>query len=207
MKKSIFSAALVAAMAAVMMTSCNKSQQEEASAEPAAKAGEMRAAYVEYDSIMSQYQFCKDADAILTKKGQSIEKTLQQKQAELQSAANNFQQRVQQNAYTQQQAQQIQAGLQRQAQDLEGLRQRLSSEYQEEQANYQKAVHDSIQHFLVGYNKDKKYSIIYSKSGDNLLYADKSLDITKEIVAGLNKAYKPSASNAAAATSAKKDKK
>ncbi len=35
------------------------------------------------------------------------------------------------------------------------------------------------------YNKDKKYSIIFSKSGDNLLYADKAYDITKEVISGL----------------------
>ena len=40
------------------------------------------------------------------------------------------------------------------------------------------------------YNKDKKYSLIFSKQGDNLLYADKAYDITNEVVAGLNKAYK-----------------
>jgi outer membrane protein len=33
--------------------------------------------------------------------------------------------------------------------------------------------------------------MILSKAGDNVLYSDKSLDITKEVVAGLNKAYKP----------------
>ena len=32
--------------------------------------------------------------------------------------------------------------------------------------------------------------MILSKSGDNILYADKSIDITNEIIAGLNKAYK-----------------
>ena len=37
----------------------------------------------------------------------------------------------------------------------------------------------------------KKYSIILSKQGENLLYADKSYDITEEIITGLNKAYKP----------------
>ena len=42
-------------------------------------------------------------------------------------------------------------------------------------------------------------SMILSKAGDNLLYADKAFDITNEVVAGLNKAYKPSAKMTAAA--------
>ena len=70
------------------------------------------------------------------------------------------------------------------------LNQRLSAEFQTETDNFNKALHDSLQHYLAFYNKDKKYSLIFSKQGDNLLYADKAYDITNEVVAGLNKAYK-----------------
>jgi outer membrane protein len=40
--------------------------------------------------------------------------------------------------------------------------------------------------------------MILSKAGDNLLYADKAFDITNEVVAGLNKAYKKPAAKAEA---------
>ena len=40
------------------------------------------------------------------------------------------------------------------------------------------------------FNKDHKYGLIFLKVGNNLLYADKAYDITKDVVAGLNKAYK-----------------
>ena len=109
---------------------------------------------------------------------------------QLQAAAANFQQKIQQNAYTREQAEAIQAGLQKQNNDLQGLQQRLSNEFAAEQEKYNKALHDSIANYLARYNKDKKYSIIFSKSGDNLLYADKAYDITKEVISGLNKAYK-----------------
>jgi outer membrane protein len=56
---------------------------------------------------------------------------------------------------------------------------------------FNEALRDSIQHYLAVYNKDKKYSLILTKQGDNILYADKNYDITAEVVAGLNKAYKP----------------
>jgi outer membrane protein len=128
---------------------------------------------------------------ILQKKGQNIQNTLAQKNQALQAAAANFQQKLQQNAYTQEQAQAIQAGLQKQNNDLQALNQRLSAEFQTETDKYNAALRDSIQHFLKVYNKDKKYSMILSKAGDNLLYADKALDITNEVIAGLNKAYKP----------------
>ena len=88
------------------------------------------------------------------------------------------------------QAEAIQAGLQKQSNDLQALNQRLSGEFQTETEKYNKALHDSLQNYLAIYNKDKKYSLIFAKQGDNLLYADKRNDITNEVVAGLNKAYK-----------------
>ena len=187
MKKNILGFMAIAAVAALSLASCNKSQpQVEAKSESKAPA-ELKIAYVEVDSIIT---FAKEYSALLEKKGQNIQATLAQKQQNLQAAAANFQQKIQQNALTREQAEAIQAGLQKQSNDVQGLQQRLSNEFAAEQAKYNKALHDSIAHYLAAYNKDKKYSIILSKSGDNLLYADKAYDITNEVINGLNKAYK-----------------
>ena len=193
-KKNIFGTFALAAMTTLAFTSCNKqNSQAENKSESNTKAAptSMKIAYVEVDSIMSQYKFCKDYSLILQKKGQNIQSTLASKQQALQAAAANFQQKVQQNAYTREQAEAIQAGLQKQSADLQGLNQRLSNEFQVETEKYNAALRDSLRHFLNEYNKDKKYSLILSKAGDNLLYADKAFDITNDVVAGLNKAYKP----------------
>ncbi len=205
MKKNILRAAFIAAFACVAFTSCDKSKSaDEQPAQSQNAPAELKIAYVEVDSIMTQYQFCKDYKVILEKKGQNIEATIQQKGQALQNAANNFQQKIQQNAYTREQAEAYQAGLQKQNADLQQLQQRLSTEFAQEQDSFNKALHDSIANYLARYNKDKKYSIIFSKSGDNLLYADKAYDITAEIIAGLNKAYKPAP---AAKAADKKDEK
>ena len=140
---------------------------------------------------MSQYKFCKEYSLILQKKSQNIENTLAAKQNSLQAAAAKFQQDVQNNKYTQQQAEAVQANLQKQGADLQALQQRLGAEFQNETNTFNKALRDSIQHYLAAYNKDKKYGLILSKAGDNILYADKAYDITNEVIAGLNKAYKP----------------
>ena len=193
-KKDMFGSLAMAAMVTLAMTSCNQSSPKmdsKADVEQNAPAS-LKIAYVEVDSIMSQYTFCKDYSLILQKKGQNIQNTLAAKQQHLQAAAANFQQKIQQNAYTREQAEAIQAGLQKQNNDLQVLNQRLSAEFQTETDKYNSALRDSIQNFLNIYNKDKKFSIIFSKQGDNLLYADKAYDITKEVIAGLNKAYKPS---------------
>ena len=197
-KKTILRTVALAFVATMGMTSCDKSNpqmDQKANASAKAAAGDMKIAYVEVDSIMSQYKFCKEYSLILQKKGQNIQNTLAQKQQALQAAVANFQQKVQQNAYTREQAEGVNASLQKQNNDLQILNQRLSAEFQNETDQFNKALRDSIQHYLASYNKDKKYSIIFSKQGDNLLYADKAYDITNEIVAGLNKAYKGKATD------------
>ena len=197
-KKTILRTVALAFVATMGMTSCDKSNpqmDQKAIASAKAAAGDMKIAYVEVDSIMSQYKFCKEYSLILQKKGQNIQNTLAQKQQALQAAAANFQQKVQQNAYTREQAEGVNASLQKQNNDLQILNQRLSAEFQNETDQFNKALRDSIQHYLASYNKDKKYSIIFSKQGDNLLYADKAYDITNEIIAGLNKAYKGKATD------------
>ena len=194
MKKILFTMS-VAAMLGLGMTSCNNQPQKndtQSSENAAAAQGAdgLKIAYVEVDSIMSQYNYWKDVTKLMQGKEANIQKTLQGKQQTLQQAAANFQQGVQANKYSQDEAQQIQANLQRQAQEGDALQQRLGAEYQKEAAGYNKALSDSIHHFLAEYNKDKKYSIIFAKQGDNILYAQNAYDITKEVEAGLNKRYK-----------------
>lgn len=183
----------VMAIALLAMASCNKEAQkvDEKTQAHATPSGSVKIAYVEVDSIMSQYKFCKEYSLILQKKSQNIENTLAAKQNSLQAAAAKFQQDVQNNKYTQQQAEAVQANLQKQGADLQALQQRLGAEFQNETNTFNKALRDSIQHYLAAYNKDKKYGLILSKAGDNILYADKAYDITNEVIAGLNKAYKP----------------
>lgn len=182
---------LVMALAAIALVSCNN-QAPKVDEKPASQnaPAELKIAYVEVDSIMTQYTYCKEKSAELEKKGNNIQKTLAQKQQALQNAAVKFQQDIQANKYTQQQAEAVQAGLQKQNNDLQALNQRLSSEFQQETEKFNKELRKNIQQYLTEYNKDKKYSVIFSKQGDNILYADQAYDITNEVVAGLNKAYK-----------------
>jgi len=191
--KKIISTMAIAAVAVCTFTSCNNQPQQndtKPSATADAPKNEPKIAYVEVDSIMSQYNYWKEVTKLMQQKEQNIQKTLAGKQQSLQQAAANFRQGIQSNKYTQQQAQQIEASLQKQAQDADGLQQRLGAEYQSEVAKYNKALSDSIHSYLAALNKDKKYAMILAKQGDNILYADKAYDITDEVVKGLNKAYK-----------------
>ena len=67
---------------------------------------------------------------------------------------------------------------------------RLENELATETQKYNAGLRDSLLHFLDAYNKDKKYDLILTKQGDNILYAAKRFDITADVINGLNKHYK-----------------
>ena len=195
MKKS-FSKIAIVTLTAFAFIACNNQPKQndtvasknETTTTPA--SDNQKVAYVEIDSIMSQYTYWKDVTKIIKAKEANIQRTLAGKQKAIQAAAANFQQNVQANKYTQVQAQQIQASIQKRAQDADALQQRLGAEYQNEVAKYNKALSDSVHNYLKEYNKDKKFAIILAKSGDNILYADPAYNITDDVIKGMNQAYK-----------------
>ena len=199
MKKYIFSALAIAAM----MVSCNN-QSPKMDDQPAAASSEgLKIAYVEVDSLMTQYTFAKDYSVTLQKKSNNARNTLNQKGNALQAAVANFQQKLNNNGFqSREQAASQQAAIERQQRDLQELQARLENELASETAKFNEALRDSLQNFLKVYNKDKKFDLILAKSGDNILIGNKKLDVTQDVINGLNKRYKPTAKPAA---DAKKD--
>ena len=186
---------MMAAVAAMTLASCNNANpkmDEQPAAAETAQTGDLKIAYVEVDSLMTQYEFCKEFTLTLQKKSNNARNTLNQKGQQLQNAAANFQQKLQNNGFTsREQAESQQAAIQRQQQSLQELQARLENELANETAKYNEALRDSLMHFLDAYNKDKKFDLILTKQGDNILYAAKRFDITKDVINGLNKRYKP----------------
>ena len=192
MKKNILT--LMAAMAAMTFTACNNAAPKMDEQPAEVPQGGMRIAYVEVDSLASQYQFCIDYTKILEKKRNNATTTLNQKGSQLQAAMNNFQQKLNNNGFrSREEAESAQAAIQRSQQSLQELQARLGSELEKEAADFSVALRDSLDHFLAIYNKDKKFDMILSKSDatSNLLFADKRYDITQDVINGLNKRYKP----------------
>lgn len=192
----LLSAALIVGSA--FFTGCQKSDNAKKASETTANSNSEsvaipKIAFVEVDSILSSYQFCVDHSKILEKKGANIQATLSSKGKALQNAAANFQQKVQQGTFTsQEQAVEAQASLQKQDEDLRVLQEKLTREFEEERQKYNEEMRDSIENFLKDYNKTHKYSIILSKIESNILYADKAMNITQDVLKGLNKRYKAS---------------
>ena len=181
------------AAATVLFAACGAKNEEETTnetAQPEETVG-LKIAYVELDTLMSQYQLYKDYSEVLTRKGNNIQKTLAQKQRALESHAASVQKKYESNEFTtRDELERAQASIQKEQSDLAELADRLQNEFAMEQARINEEARDSIQSFLKRYNKTKKYDYVLVKAGDNLLIANPKFNITNDIVKGLNKRYK-----------------
>lgn len=204
MKKYIFSALAVAAM----MASCNNASPKMDDQPAAASSEGLKIAYVEVDSLMTQYDFAKDYSVTLQKKSNNARNTLTQKGNALQAAMNNFQQKINNNGFqSREQAASVQNAIQRQQNDLQELQARLENELATETAKFNEALRDSLQNFLKDYNADKKFDLILSKAGDNILLGASRFDITQDVINGLNKRYKPAKKSEASSEDKKTEDK
>ena len=189
MKKYLF---LVMSIA-LGLASCNNNKETgntETAETAETEATGLRIAYVELDSLMSQYQLYKDYEEVLTRKGTDIQNTLAQKQRKLESSATAMQRKYENNGFqTRDELERAQQSLQQQEMELQQLAAKLNNEFNEEQARINQEARDSIQAFLKIYNQTKKYDYVMIKAGDNLLIANPQYNITKDIVTGLNKRY------------------
>ena len=76
-----------------------------------------------------------------------------------------------------------------QEQEIVQLEQTLTLEFEKEGVQKNQALRDSINKFMIEYNKNKGYDFIITKLGENLLYANPAYDITNDVIKGLNERY------------------
>lgn len=148
-------------------------------------------AFVEFDSIMSQYQLYKDYEDVLKNKGAEIQNTLAQKQRNLEQHAASLQKKYENGGFTtKDELEAAQNQIQDEQLQLQKSAEKLNAEFNIEQERINQEARDSIQAFLKDYNKTRKYDFVMVKAGDNLLIANPKYDITADVVKGLNKRYK-----------------
>jgi len=158
------------------------------SAQPAAAVPAI--AFVNQDSLLNNYEYFK---VIKTKM-----QTLSQKaQDEIVAKGQAFQKEVaayqkSANALKPAQKAATEKRLAAEQQQLQNLQQNTGKQLQDIEASEDATLYDKVAAFLKSYAKAKGYKIIltYSKSNPSMLYGDDSLDITKDVVAGLNAEYK-----------------
>ncbi len=194
-KKNLIANGFFALAAIAVFTQCDNNKGTTANTgnvTPVEGVSDIKIAYVEIDSLLTQYDFCKDLNETMMRKQENVNATLNEKMKALDSEVREYERKYNNHVFTPERAQQEQTRLLKMRQDLEAQHQRLMAELQQESDKNNMQLRDSINSFLKEYNKAKGYSLILSNTGaDNLLYADPALNITKEIIEGLNKRYVP----------------
>ena len=80
--------------------------------------------------------------------------------------------------------------LQQQELEFNNYAAQKQQEIQEEQLVMMNQLGDAIQTYLDNYNKEKQYAMIITNSGGApVITADPALDITEDVIAGLNEQY------------------
>lgn len=189
--------ALATLIAAVMLSSLASCKSEDASkpaaakttAKEAAKAGQLpNYRYVDIDTVLSKYNLAKDYNEEMTRKQTQMENELKTHQTSLQNKANAIQQKMQNNGYTSEASYKADsdqlAAMQNNAQKKMG---ELETKFQNDAMKAQQTVQDSIDAFIKDYNATRGYDAILFKNAT--LYINPALDITDEVVEGLNARY------------------
>jgi len=181
--------------ALVLCMSCNKSKQTASTATgtnetKTAQIASGKIVYVEIDTILNHYEMAKDMAAVMNGKSKSLDADLNSKSKTLQSAGLDFQNKVQKGLVTQAQAQEMQQQLASQEQGLYQLRDQYRMQLSEEAQVNQRKVINAIMEYLKEYNKTKGYQyILANQFPSSILYADSTLNITNDVIGGLNAKY------------------
>jgi len=159
------------------------------SGEASAEARVPRLAYVDLDSIQVKYTYYKQKMDEFEGRKESADRELNNAFQKIENERVTFAQRG--NAITQVEAENFQREYARKMQNLESQKRNLENGIQQEGVKTMEDLRKRINDFLVDYNKAKGYSLIFSTSStiNVLFHKDTALDITDDVVAGLNAAY------------------
>lgn len=197
-KTNGFRIVLFAFATMLFFTQCAKEQSAQQGSNDAtnttttAAEKSIKIAFVDIDSLLAKYEFSIIVNKEMLRKEEDMRMKLAEKAKALQTDYDDFQKKLQNNVYaTRERAEEEQARILKQKDALEKLEQRLIGELSAESQKNNITLHDSINSFLKAYNAEKKFDLILSRVGDNLLYANDALNITEEVINGLNARYTP----------------
>ncbi|NLJ01480.1 MAG: OmpH family outer membrane protein [Bacteroidales bacterium] len=150
-------------------------------------------AYVNVDSLLMNYNFAKDLNESLLRKEESTRATLNQRQNQISSAAQEFERKLRNNAFlSQDRAQQEQERILKMDQEYQQLAERLTQDFMLEQEKLNIQMEDTIKARMVEYNRSRNYEIIFSnRTTSTILFANDKYDITNDVVEFLNSKYGP----------------
>jgi len=168
---------------------------------------DIKIAYINSDTVLKYYDFFKSNVEKLEAKGKKLDQDLQNRAQSLQNDIAAYQRNY--SNMTIGQAKAIEEDLGKKRQNLDLYQRSLEQELMEEQAKVNEELYTKVTDYLKGYAEGKQLHVVLKyNTGSDLLYGGTTLDITKDVIDGLNELYKQElASTKSKADSTKAKKK
>lgn len=146
------------------------------------------AVYVNGDSLLENYDYFKKAKKDFEAKTLRTENEIAAKRTALEKEFANYQQTG--ASMSAEQRARIEESLMRKEQELRSFGENAANKLQEEQTKFNEQLFDKVSAYLKEHTKGKKYKMVMNfTKGSGILYASDSLDITSEVLKGLNEQY------------------
>lgn len=184
--------AIAVVVVAFGLTSCKNSSEEAPAAGTSTETAVTKGSivYIDLDRILQEYDMANDLRTVVETKIQNIQAEVNRRGKQLESDFNAFQDKYNKGLMTRSVAEAQNAKLQQQEQDFNNYANQKQSEINEEQIVMMNQLSDAIKTYINKYNETKQFSMILTNQGGvPVIAADSSLDITDEILAGLNEDY------------------
>jgi len=147
-------------------------------------------AFVELDSVIANFDMAKDITDQLGEKQKNSEAELTAKSQAFDRDVRDYQNKAQKGLITRATAAEMEQTLAQQQQSLLALRDEMALNLNEESVVAQRQVLEYINLYLAEFNKDHNFQYILAKQFPGpILYSDTTLDITVDVIAGLNAKY------------------
>lgn len=159
----------------------------------------LKIAYINSDTVLKYYDYLKVNKDQLEAKSNKLNQEFRNRAIGLDSEIKAYQRNV--NSMTLGQVRAAEEDLAKKQQNLQMYQQTLSQQLMEEEAKLNKELYDRVTSFLKTYGDERGLQLVlkYDPTSD-VLYGTSGLDITRDVITGLNEAYKTEK-----ATPAKKD--
>ena len=180
--------------AGILFSACNNAgtpAATETQADTTAVAGSI--VFFNIDKVVENYDMANDLRSVVETKVSGIQSEIDRRGNKLQKDANDFQNKIDKGLLTNSVANAQYQKLQQQQNDYQQYVVRKQQEMQEEQQVMLNQIMNAIAEYVQEYNVTKQYALILTTSGDILpapvVTGSATLDITDEILEGLNAAY------------------
>lgn len=169
---------------------CNTANIETTSAEQTVAANNS-IVYIQLDTLINQYDMYNDLKTEFEGKLASVENELTKKGRALENDYQSFNEKMSKGLLTRSQAEAQGNELQARQQELALLSQEKQMQLAEEESVMINQVMNAIQSYIKEYNKIHNHSLILTTTvaTNNVIDGDSSLNITNDIIKGLNQEY------------------